>query len=96
MSYAGDSIEVTPSAAVGKQVFASTVPVMLHSVIVTPAAVSAATVIIRDGESSGTVKLTVNSPAGESCQFDMGCKKFTKGMHVKITPANAKAYLLIK
>jgi len=94
-----DLIEVTPSGSVGKQVYAiSDNHIMLESVIVNPG-VSAATVVVREGgaaAASGEVKLTLTCLANDSSQFDTGCKKFTRGLHVTVTPANAKAYLLVK
>lgn len=91
----GSSIEVTASGAIGKQTFASTRPAVLQNVILAPASVSAATLVIRDGNASGEVKLTVNLPANTPQQFRMGKTRFDKGMHVKVTPANAKAYLIV-
>ena len=86
--------QVTVSGSVGKQVFSSSQPVILNGVIVD--AVSAATLTIRDGESSGDVKLTASVPGGNSRNFQVGKVRFDKGMHVKITGTNSKCYLVIE
>ena len=90
------SIEVTPSGTVGKQVYASGNPVIVESAILTPAVASAAVLVIRDGNASGDVRLTVNLAANTTRQFHLCDHRFDKGMHVKVTPANAKAYIVIK
>lgn len=90
-----ESKEITPSGTVGKQVFATTVQKVLCSVVVTPGTTSAAVVVIRDGNASGDVRLTATSPANESRQIEMDGLRFDRGMHVKVTPSNAKAYLII-
>lgn len=88
--------EITPSGSVGKQVFSATGEQRwVKGVTLTPATASAATVILRDGESSGEVVFTGNRPAGDGGSFKV-CHKFTKGLHVKVTPANALAYLIIE
>ena len=86
--------EVTVSGSVGKQVYASTKKVILKSVILT--AVSAANVIIRDGNASGTVILNASVGAALSDQFVLGKERFDKGMHVKVTGTNSKCYLVIE
>jgi len=86
--------EVTVSGAVGKQVYATSTKVILKSVILT--AVSAANVVIRDGNASGTVVLDASVGAALSDQFDLGRERFDKGMHVKVTGTNSKCYLVIE
>ncbi len=86
--------EVTVSGGVGKQVYASTKRVILKSVILT--AVSAANVVIRDGNASGAVVLDVSTPAATSRSFPLGRERFDKGMHVKVTGTNSKCYLVIE
>jgi len=86
--------EVTVSGSVGKQVFPSTRPVKVRSVILV--AVSAAVATIRDGNNSGEVKLVTIGPAGNTNQvvFDP-CVRFDKGMHVKVIGTSSKVYLEI-
>lgn len=85
--------EVTVSGSVGKQAFATTDNVILQSVILT--AVSAATVVIRDGNASGDVMLDASTPAATSRSFPLYGIRFDKGMHVKVTGTNSKCYLVI-
>lgn len=95
MSYPSDLIEVTPSGTVGKQVYASTRPVVVKSVILT-APTSAATAIIRDGNASGTVMMTIKTPVGDTNNIVLeGGKRFDKGLHAKVTGVGALCYLEI-
>ena len=86
-------LEVTPSASVGRQVFPSGQTRSVLGATLTPG-VSSATLILRDGYSSGEVVFTAKLPASTSESFKV-CHKFTKGCHVKVTPASALAYLII-
>lgn len=89
-------IEVAPSGTIGKQTFATTVKAVLRGVILT-AGVSAATLVIRDGNASGTTVLTMKTAINTSTPNVEIChKRFDKGMHVKVTPATALAYLQIE
>ena len=87
-------IEVAISGAVGKQVFASTRPVVLKSIITT-STVSAGTTVVRDGNASGEVKLTLVQGVGGSTPYGFEGKRFDKGMHVKVTGTSSLAYLEI-
>jgi len=87
--------EVGISGAVGKQVFASTKPVILKSVITT-STVSAGTIIVRDGNASGDVRLTIVQPINSSSQKSLDGKRFDRGMHVKVTGIGSLTYLEIK
>jgi len=87
-------LEVGISGSVGKQVFASTRPVVLKSVIVNTT-VSAGVVVIRDGNASGDVKLTLNQAVGSNNQTTLVGKRFDKGMHVKVTGTGSLCYLEI-
>ena len=64
-----DTKEVAISGSVGKQVYSTAEQVTLKGVIATPGAASAVVVVVRDGETSGEVKLTVRSDAGKSRPF---------------------------
>ena len=55
--------EVGISGTVGKQVFSASQPAVIKSVIMNTT-VSAGVLVIRDGNNSGEVKLTVNQGAG--------------------------------
>jgi len=87
-------IEVGISGAVGKQVFATTRQTVLKSVITT-STVSAGTIVIRDGNASGEVKLTLIQGVGGSTPYQLEGKRFDKGMHVKVTGVGSLAYLEI-
>lgn len=89
-------LEVAPSGTIGKQTFATTKPVILDGIILTASA-SAATLVIKDGNASGTTVLTVKAAAGTSEPIPDIKRHFGKGMHVKVTPAGGGglAYLLI-
>jgi len=87
-------LEIGISGSVGKQVFASTKPVVLKSVIVNTSA-SAGVIVIRDGNASGEVKLTISQAAGENKQIELAGKRFDKGMHVKVTGTGTLCYLEI-
>jgi len=90
-----DIIEVTPSGTVGKQVYATAgTQVILEQVILT-APTSAATVVIRDGNASGETKITMLASVGETMDSNVDEVRFDKGMHVKVTPTDALAYLVI-
>lgn len=89
-------IEVTSSGSVGKQVFATTKPVILKGFL-PPAGTSGAFMIIRDGNASGEVKLHIGNAAAVGVLSDFGeCGvRFDKGMHVKVTGDDITAgYLL--
>jgi len=87
--------QVTVSGSVGKQVFAITgQPAILDGVIVD--AVSAGTIAIRDGASSGNLVLTASFLKQESAVYPIGGMKFNKGMHVKVIGNSNKAYLVIR
>lgn len=90
--------EVAISAAVGKQVFAdSDEPVILEGVILTPSAVSAVAVTIRDGNASGETKLITRTEAAISRPYPLGKGvRFDKGMHVKVIGTGGVAYLVIR
>jgi len=91
-----ESVQVTPSGSVGKQVYAATVPKVLESVFL-DAPTSGATVTVRDGNASGDVRLQMTVPVAvgfNSAELD--CVRFDRGMHVKVTGVGATAYLLIK
>ena len=87
-------LEVGISGNVGKQVFATDKPVILKSII-TSSPVSAGTFVVRDGNESGEVKLTLPQAAGSYNQVDLSGKRFDKGMHVKVTGAGSLCYLEI-
>ena len=92
------SVEVTPSGSVGKQVYATgsqSAQVTVQKVTLAAAPSSAAVLVVRDGNASGETVFTANLLANTTRQFSL-CHKFQKGMHVKVTPGNAKAYLIIK
>ena len=90
--------EVAISGAVGKQVFAdSGEPVILESVVLTPSAVSAVAVTIRNGNASGETKLVARSVLGVSAPIECGHGvRFDKGMHVKVIGTGGSAYLVIR
>jgi len=92
-----DLIEVTPSGAVGKQVFSSTDPTILEGIVLT-STVSAAALVVRDGNASGEVKLTLQQEVGSSRPYPLAeeGRRFDKGMHVKLTGVGALCYLEIK
>jgi len=87
-------LEVTPSGTIGKQTFATTVKKVLCGAILTAGA-SAATLVIKDGNASGETVLTLKAETNTSTPNIEVEKRFDKGMHVKVTPANALAYLVI-
>ena len=89
-------IEVAPSGTIGKQTFATDKKVVLCGAILT-AGVSAATLVIKDGNASGTTVLTLKTAINTSTpNVEIEGKRFDKGMHVKVTPASALAYLQIE
>lgn len=91
-------IEVVPSGSIGKQTYAADKPVIVTQVVLT-APTSAATVVLRDGNASGAVKLTMNTLVGDTNSVNLGedqkGKRFDKGLHVKVTGLGALAYLEI-
>lgn len=91
-----DSVEVTPSGSIGKQVFAtdSSQKVLCGATLTTT--VSAGVLVIRSGNASGDVILKTAVPAGESFHAPLKGVRFDRGMHVKVTPADATAYLILK
>ncbi len=88
-------IEVAPSGTIGKQVFATDKQAVLCGALLT-AGVSAATLVIKDGNASGTTVLTLKAGINTSTPNIEVEKRFDKGMHVKVTPASALAYLQIE
>ena len=90
--------EVAISAAVGKQVFAdSDEPVILESVILTPSAVSAVAITIRDDNASGETKFVGRNLTGDGRPYRLGNGvRFDKGMHVKVIGTGGVAYLVIR
>lgn len=88
-------IEVGISGSVGKQPFATTKPVVLKGVITT-STVSAGTFVIRDGSTSGEVRLTLIQAAGGSTSHEVEKVRFDKGMHVKVTGTGSLCYLEIE
>jgi hypothetical protein len=88
-------LQVTPSGSVGKQVFASTKPVVLKSVVL-DAPTSAGSLTIRDGNASGDIRLTANQALGGTKQIELCGKRFDRGMHVKVTGVDATCYLEIE
>lgn len=91
-------IEVTPSGAVGKQVFDADHPTIVTQVILT-APTSAASIQLRDGNASGEVKLTVHTLVGDTNTVNLGedqkGKRFDKGLHVEVLGVGALGYLEI-
>lgn len=90
-----DSLEVTASGTVGKQVFAagaSPKQVKLCGFVLTASGTSAGMVVIRDGNASGEVKYTVRTVLNTSRPVEVGCQRFDKGMHVKVL-GGATCYL---
>lgn len=88
--------EVAISGAVGKQVYASVKPVVLHGVIANAGSASAVAITVRDGNASGDVILTVGSQKEVSRPFYLSEGiRFDEGMHVKVIGTGGKAYLLI-
>lgn len=87
--------EVTPSGSVGKQVFSTSEQRVLCGAILTAGA-SAATLVIRKYNASGETILTMKSGVNNSVPTPDGIEHQVTGLHVKVTPANALAYLLIE
>jgi len=88
--------QVTISAAVGKQVIATTEKTRLHQVILVPSAVSAAVLVLRDGNASGEVIASLNVAA--NTPFSLPVKQengmpIGRGLHCKITGTGAVGYL---
>ena len=88
-------IEVGISGTVGKQVFAANRPAVLKSVVLN-STVSAGVLVLRDGNSSGEVKLTLNRAAGGSDQREFCGVRFDKGIHAKVTGTGSLCYLEIE
>lgn len=89
-------LQVTSSGSIGKQVFGtSNSTAELCGALLTPTS-AAATMVIRDGNASGEVVLTLTRPANDSGPAGHIAHKFTKGMHVKVTPGAALGYLVLK
>lgn len=86
--------QVDVSGAVGIQVYSVSASVKLLGVHLD--AVSATTIVIRDGNASGTVSYSrsVAKQADTPATF-LQPVRFDKGMHVKVIGTNAKAYLEI-
>jgi hypothetical protein len=87
---------VAISGTVGKQVYATTVPVRLKGLSLSPLS-AAAYVKIRDGNASGDVILEQSCPANSSqpLNFDEPIL-FSKGMHVKVLGTGAVCYLFVE
>lgn len=86
--------QVTVSGTVGKQVFATTKPTVLHGFLFTPSGANA-TIKIRDGNASGEVVFFgryLSAAGSQDISFDEGVR-FDQGMHVKILGTAAEAYL---
>lgn len=94
-----DTQVVTVSGSVGKQVFPAdgTRPVKLKGYSIY-APTSAATVVIRSGNASGTVIHKGQCALDEPAEFTLGegCIRFDNGMHVKVTGVGSEAYLYIE
>ena len=88
-------IEVKASGAIGKQVFATNRPVVLKQVIPGIGS-SGCTVTIRDGNASGTVKLTIGNAIGIATPVELEGVRFDKGMHVKVIGDTVPTYLEIE
>lgn len=86
---------VAVSGTVGKQVFASTSPVILKGLNLFSLSASAY-VKIRDGNASGEVVLEHSVPVATSNSFllEEGIR-FDKGMHVKVLGTGGVCYLLL-
>lgn len=92
-----NSLEVTASGTVGKQVYAagsSPKAIVLGGFILTASGTSAGSVTIRDGNASGEVKYIVRALLNTSRPIETGCHRFDKGMHVKVL-GGATCYLQI-
>ena len=87
---------VAISGAVGKQVFASTVPVILKSVTLDAGGTSAGSMTIRDGNASGDIVLVARQAANNATNIPLCGVRFDKGMHVKVLGSGAAAYLEIE
>ena len=86
---------VAVSGTVGKQAYASTIPVVLHGLTLVPLSGNGAYVKIRDGNASGSVIIEANSIAsgGSTGDYFEGGIRFDKGMHVKVLGTGAVCYL---
>lgn len=88
--------QVTISAAVGKQVIAADAKARLHQMILIPSAVSAAVMVVRDGNASGDVigsmNVAANTPFRIPVQQENGIP-LGRGVHCKITGTGAVGYL---
>lgn len=89
---------VTPSGTVGKQVYAITgAPVILRGIHATPLSANVI-VTVRDGNASGTVRLThsqLSANGSDGVVLPGNGIKFNKGMHVKVIGTGGVAYLII-
>lgn len=90
---------VAVSGTVGKQVFASTRPVVLKAAFLTPSGANA-TLKIRDGAAPTSAEIVFFGRAPSAFgtkEFDFGeaGMRFDKGCHVTVIGAAAQAYLLI-
>ena len=84
---------VAISGTIGKQVFASTQPVILKSAIIDAGPTSAGVAVIRDGNASGEIVLTIRASTNNSNPTPLCGVRFDKGMHVKVLGSGAAAYL---
>lgn len=93
-----DSIQVTVSGTVGKQVFATNKRTILKGLILVSPSGVAGSVVVRDGNASGEVKASLtNHTLMPTSKFP--CSKgirFDKGVHVKVLGTNSVAYLIIE
>lgn len=91
-------ISVAISGTVGKQVFSSSQQKVLKGVILDAGSASGASFVIRDGNASGTIRMSGKLPANNANSFPILCEKgvrFDKGMHVKLLGTGGALYLEI-
>jgi len=85
-SYGGGSVD-------NRQLFSDDEISYLKGVLLT-SPTSAANVVIRDGEASGEVILTLYSKVGKSLSIHDLNRQFNKGMHVKLTGEGATCSII--
>lgn len=91
-----DTKQVTPSGAIGKQVFDSTIRKKLVGILL-DAPTSASTVEVRDGNASGQLMWSMSAIENDSRGYNFRkCIRFDKGMHVEVIGLDAKCYLEIE
>jgi len=100
-----DSLQVTVSGTIGKQVIPTpanvtsatrAASVVLRGFLLSPIS-AAANVVIRDGNASGTVKFQTSTAANQGLPVELTGRgmRFDKGMHVKVLGSGAACYLYI-